>query len=569
MLILDKPRNFNGSTIRIPLYHRSHLSLFPTATVWLCLLPGRQAGELLPEITISPIEHDAWSDLWRISITMKDRVGLVHDFFQMLADNSINIVAAESSSMETQRMHSMEVIVDAERYQGPSRDKNHVARSKDAEIDDLLDLRRFILARALHEVALLPSGEPRLKIRRVSHLFDAKRSFEQAERESRVGNAFRPIVERVDVKRLIAQGKGERDRVIIELPVDVMQTLSKALDTMDGSNKTAKYLLVSNTSDRFLQVYFIKQADSIIDPTIRHEDKVGALAAITDAMARNGFNILTGLSRQYKWGTQAHSEFVLKPPPNLRTSSETEIKAKLVEALSTRRLVNDYKVRVGYPTDYSEPPATEAIKGPILIDDQPTVDGDTDFLIRQKYVVLSERRKQADVTAEDELRFRIANDLWAQTAVDTLSVEDKAPIKRFLFVSYSFDAKAVFEKVKEAAVAFGFEVVTGAKIGAFRTTRDGVIRTMKTQCTHFLGVWTQHGGVEVDREKGLWWPSPWLSWEYGVANSILQHSKLFIADNIRPDSWNRFAAETTHVIYSGLNFSEKLAEVLGDLSKLE
>jgi predicted amino acid-binding ACT domain protein len=569
MLILDKPRNFGGSTIRIPLYHRSHLSLFPTATVWLCLLPGRQAGELLPEITISPIELDAWSDLWRISITMKDRVGLVHDFFQMLADNHINIVAAESSSMETQRMHSIEAVVDAKRYQGSSQDKTHAERSLDAEIDDLVDLRRFILARALPEIALSPSGKPRLKIRRVRHLFEAKQSLAQAEQDARLLNAFRPIVERVDVRR-ITEKIGEREvtrGVVIDLPVDVSLMLSDALGTVNESGKPAKYLSVSNTADRFLRVYFIKQSENIIDPTLRHEDKVGALAAITDAMARNGFNILTALSRQYKVGSPAHSEFVLKPPPNLRTSSEEEIRAKLKEALSTPRLINDYKIGVGYPKSYSESAPTEAITRPVSGDEQSNPPADTDSLIRQKYLVLKERVNQADVSGEDKLRYRIARDLWADTAADSVSHETETAIKRFLFVSYSFAARDVFDRVKEAAKDFGFEVITAAKLSAHKTTRVGVVRTMREQCTHFLGLWTEHGGIEV--EKNLWWPSPWLGWEYGVANTTPLHSKLFISERIREDSWNRFAGEATHVIYSTVNFNEKLAEVLDGLSQLK
>lgn len=564
MLILDKPRDFEGSTIRIPLYHRSHLSLFPTATVWLCLLPGRQAGELLPEITISPIDYDQWSDLWRISITMKDRVGLVHDFFQMLADNEINIVAAESSSMETQRMHSMEVVINAERYQGLSRDQTHAERTKDAEVDDLFDLRRFILARALHEIALKPSGEPRLRIRRVRHLFEAKRSYEEAVREARAGGAFNPIVERVDVRRISAEEQIHRG-VIIDLPVDVIHSLSNALETREATDK-AKYLLVSNTADRFLRVYFIKPSDNIIDPTLKHEDKVGALAAITDAMARNNFNILTGLSRQYKWGTQAHSEFVLKPPPNMRAASKNELRAKLKEALSTTRLVNDYKIQVGYPKDYSDAPSTEPITTILFRDEQQIPITNTDDLIRQKYLVLSERVERADASDEQRMRYRLAKDLWAEIAVDKTSAEGRGSAKRFLFVSYSFEAKSLFDRVKEAATSFGFEIITGERLGTFKTTRDGIIRIMKTQCTHFLGLWTPKGGIEVGKNE--WWPSPWLGWEYGVANSIPLHSRLLIDETVRKDSWSKFAGETPHIMYSTADFNEKVSEVLTGLAEL-
>lgn len=565
MLILDKPRDFDGSTIRIPLYHRSHLSLFPTATVWLCLLPGRQAGELLPEITISPMDFAAWSDLWRITITMTDRVGLVNDFFQMLADNGINVVAAESSSMETQRMHSIEAVVDAQGYQA-SQDKTHAVRSSDAEIEDLADLRRFILARALPEIALTPAGKPRLQIRRLRHLFEAKQSFEQAERDARLNYAFVPIVERVDVRRITEQ-RGKREittSVVIDLPEDVCLRLSPALET---GNKPAKYLSVSNTEDRFLRAYFIKQSDSIIDPTLRHEDKVGALAAITGAMRRSGFNILTALSRQYDRGKQAHSEFVLKPPPELRTLSQAEIKAKLRTALSTSKLINDYKISIGYPRSYSESALTELITEPIQLYEQPETLANTDFLIRQKYLVLKERIEQRNVSGEDKLRYRIANDLWAETAANTITTEAETHGKRFLFVSYNFAATDIFERVEAAAKDHGFEVITAVKISAYKTTRDGVIRRMREQCTHFLGVWTEHGGIDVG--NNFWWPSPWMGWEYGVANTIPLHSKLLISKRIKDDAWQRLAGESPHVIFSTVNFNDKLDEVLEGLSQLK
>src|SRR5437879_5055496 len=108
--------------------------------------------------------------------------------------------------------------------------------------------------------------------------------------------------------------------------------------------------------------------------------------------------------------------------------------------------------------------------------------------------------------------------------------------------------------------------MTGEALGKYKILRDGIIRIMNDQCTHFLGLWSHEGGVEV--EKNLWWPSPWLGWEYGVANSIPLHSRLFISELIRKDSWSKFAGETPHIMYSTVNFTERLREVLTDLSAL-
>lgn len=346
MLILDIPSDFDGVTIKIPLYHRGHLSLFPEAKVWLCLLPGVQGGQLLPEIVISPIDYESWGDLWRISITLHDRIGLVHDVFQILADQDLNIIAAESSSMERQRLHSIEMLVNANKY---GSDGGTEERSG-GTVEELKDLRRAILARVLQEIAFLPSGEPRLKIRRVRHLFEAMHSFNEAKKEmAYLTPAFKPVVGHAEVRRI------EHHGVTITLPAELRRSLLTALGTTKKTDKAGKYLLISNTSDRFLRVYFVKESDVIVAPTILHDDEVGALAVITGALQAEGFNILTSLSRLYKWGAQAHSEFVLQPPPDLKKATTKAIERRIREALSTRELVQRFKVAICYPKNYHLP----------------------------------------------------------------------------------------------------------------------------------------------------------------------------------------------------------------------
>jgi hypothetical protein len=94
MLILDKPRPFSGDQLIVPLYHRGHLSLLKGTKIWLCLLPGSEPQNA-PEIIISPINYDAWSDLWRISVTTQERSGVVNKI--LLALQKLNVVAEEQA----------------------------------------------------------------------------------------------------------------------------------------------------------------------------------------------------------------------------------------------------------------------------------------------------------------------------------------------------------------------------------------------------------------------------------------------------------------------------------------
>lgn len=188
MLILDKPREFDGRDVKVPLYHRGHLSLFPGAKVWLCLLPGGRGGAVLPELVISPIHFDSWPDLWRIRIALVERPGLVHDVFEVLREHSVNILASESSSMEWQRLHSIEIIVDACRYSSVEGDGRHEDRST-GQIDELSGLRRAILSRVMGDICFDALERPRISIRRIRNLFEARRAFDAAQRIRPVGLA--------------------------------------------------------------------------------------------------------------------------------------------------------------------------------------------------------------------------------------------------------------------------------------------------------------------------------------------------------------------------------------------
>jgi len=209
MNILDKPARFDGTTISVPLYHRGHLSLSPGAKVWLCLIPSTTRHQFT-ELIVSPIHNDAWTDLWRISITLRERVGLVHDVFQILANNSINIVTAESSTRDGMSLHSIEIIADAKLYNGPLSDLSHEERTL-SQVDELSDLRTEILALLIDDIEFLPNGLPRLQIRRVRGLYNARRHYNEAQTELGDSNKPKPIIRETTVSKV-------NHNVLIPLP---------------------------------------------------------------------------------------------------------------------------------------------------------------------------------------------------------------------------------------------------------------------------------------------------------------------------------------------------------------
>ncbi|HEY6188655.1 MAG TPA: hypothetical protein VIW80_13440 [Pyrinomonadaceae bacterium] len=560
MIILDKPKPFNGSTITLPLYHRGHLSFFPGAKVWLCLIPRANRNQT-SELVVSPIEHSAWSDLWRISLTLRERVGLVHDVFQIMADKSFNILTAESTTKDGMSLHAIEMIANARLYSSQV-DLTHEQRSTE-QLEQLKDLRTEFLARLIDDIALLPDGEPRIRIRRVRGLLNARRNYNAATEQVSTDEELRPIVREAKVIKAENQ-----DKVIITLPDELRNLILKSLGSPNGSgdSKSGSYLSVSNTSERFLNIYFIRDSDSVIAPTIEHQDEIGALAKITAAIQDGGFNILTTLSRLQQWETKARTEFVLQPPQRYLNKLSTEsIKRRLEDALSTPELVHNYGLRIGYPINYISPVKTKQlrVKGEMAkgkkvlpIEAQPRISAGRSIssIINLKKRDLNRRREQRGEGAEDALRrYHLLEDLEVEQ-----SISEATSTRRVLFISYSFKAIEMINKVAKIAKRFHFDVRIAKKLGGAATTREGIM-TMMDDCTHFLGIWTEEGGTRVG--KG-YFPSPWLHWEWGVAEALGLDWHLLISNKINEQAWKRIAGDTPHNIFSMATFDEELKDSL-------
>lgn len=562
MIILDKPRPFKSPTIDIPLYHRGHLSLFKGAKVWLCLLPSIQK-EQFPELIVSPIHHESWSDLWRISITLNERVGLIHDIFKILADNSINIITAESTSRERQTLHSIEIIVSAQEYGSPYNDGTHEERSN-GDLEELTDLRREILAHLIDDIAFLPSGQPRLRIRRVRHLLNARRSYNQALTHVQRGRASRPIIKDTNVSKT-ASGK-----VTITLPDQVKNHLFDWLKIAHSSGKASgRYLMVSNTTDRFLRIYFMKETETVIAPTIEHQDEIGALAAITETLHNADFNILTSLSRLYQWGSLARTEFVLQPPEDLRVSGNIAvIKQRLESSLRTPALVDDYSVRIGYPENYVTPVKTKKLSLPVTsrkrmnpsADSNLNKDRSTESILSSRYRELNQRISQPNAVADDILKHQLVQSLIAEQKA--ISTAKQTGVRGTLFISYNFKEGDLFGVVLKQAKKSHFNIITGEDLVGAPNNRNGIIRLI-TRCTHFLGIWTHEGGHPFEDK---FFPSPWLHWELGVADAFGKRWELLISDDVHPDAWRRIAAEKPHSIFKLSNLEQKIQSALRTLS---
>jgi hypothetical protein len=121
----------------------------------------------------------------------------------------------------------------------------------------------------------------------------------------------------------------------------------------------------------------------------------------------------------------------------------------------------------------------------------------------------------------------------------------------------------VLEEVVKRATLKGFTVVTGKNLLEYNLFRRGLLEKMGS-CTHFLGVWSDDGAQIVGDKH---WPSPWLLWEFGVAEASGLAWRLLISEKIDEAAWKRLAPEKQHSIFGETDFQARLSEILEVLSK--
>ncbi len=118
MLILDGLLSLDNDRLRVPLYHRGHLSLKTDTKITLALIPPKQkaSSPQLMEMVVSPIEYKSWSSLWRIEASFLESPGIVNKLFTIIANEGFNVLNEESSSTENRDTHTIELVIDTQEH---------------------------------------------------------------------------------------------------------------------------------------------------------------------------------------------------------------------------------------------------------------------------------------------------------------------------------------------------------------------------------------------------------------------------------------------------------------------
>ena len=545
MLILDIPRRSpeNFAYVDVPLYHRVHLSLAANIPVHACLVAGASEPHL-PELVVSPFEFSRWDRIWRLNISLQDRPGLLHEVCDILGWNEVNILSAETSTMEEQKLFYVEMILESE-------DEHQMKL-----------VEWSLLCRFCEDVKLLPTGKPRFRIHRLHELWHAKKTYEH---QRLLPASFAPLQRQLEVEFKPERRPREQTSAAgaqgfrLRLPSDIREVLKTKVRQEAEDGRDGYYLRLSDTKDRLLRVLFFRINDPVIHFRTEYRTKAGALTEITRALEDKGFSILTAYVAPSGEHGRSRLEvvarcFVLSAKPI------SEIKARLEATLRECSGPNDLQIAVGYPRNYSRTWEKRQLE-PIETNRASSVRSRTSWA----------EELVAELTARHEILYSKishgANDFvegehhrWALVHRLIHDYEDLVGIPvgqaKSLFVSCHYQGNQL-DLVERLATERGFRVFTGRDLLKEPTISAGLLNRLKC-CSHFLGVWSREGSQQCGEE---FWPSSWLLWEFGVAEAFGLEWQLLIAKGIADSAWRKIAAHRQHATFD-FDFETKVKEVL-------
>lgn len=539
MLILDSIINLEEEQIAIPFYHRGHLSLKSGTSVTLALIPPQpQNGSQMLEMVISPIRFESWPNLWRIEVDFHEASGVVSKLLSIVAEQNLNVLNEESSSIENRNFHSVELIVEIKN------NNNLTGDSVQNEIKGMLALERRITALCIDNIKF-ESGRPRIRVKKMKGLRNSWRKL-LAIQDPQNKVPFRPIIENTPIINKS-----------ITIPTRMLDLIKRT-----GSLRT---LPLSDTKERLMRIFFPRENNGFTFVRIAHQDSPGALAEITRELAK-GFDIINSLTRIQKQGSQNHLELLLHSNEYYRDNSTDSKKRKdIIWDLLSNVSLKSYQLEISFP---------QSVETSNLLNLKPEAPFERISFKTQKNIARNEPNFHKQSTGEilkrkidfyDEKVSKESVFTKRQIFQEKLSVlknllnqEGDSKAKSKIFISYSFKMKDLLDITEKIIQQDkNFELITGKNPFDEKGSpfRDVIINKIKS-CDGFLGIWTQK-----NREKF----SPWMLWELGVAQAFNLPFRLLIHDKVDSFFYQTVNPEIHHLTFNDYNFeteARKTIEIL-------
>jgi hypothetical protein len=275
--------------IRVPYFHRAQIALIPGVIYQAVFISSTtskksEADVSMPQIVITPFSFRDWNHLWRIKCAFKERAGVVHDIVTILKDYRLDIKAEVSRGIELNQYHYVELIISSLYWE----DK----LTKDG-VDQLLD--QFVRT-------LLVTHIDYIQFRRVGNengytpILTHERMTVHKFLWENYNSSSRPIdPEYIEAKKKTYKN-GKKD-IAIEIPPAWYKYLVPLIGHKEGEN--IRYIIHSNSNDQIMSIYFPPKNLKLFAMRVRHKDHIGALAAITGELRRQGITLVSTVTRKH------------------------------------------------------------------------------------------------------------------------------------------------------------------------------------------------------------------------------------------------------------------------------
>jgi hypothetical protein len=556
MFVLDYLKVAYDNVVVIPPFHTGHLGFIPGSEVNTTLLQDFSESPTHSEVVVAPIHHRA-NELVRISCTMVDGIGVVGRLIEAISSLNINITSLESSAIDRLHRHTVDMVGDLATAKNLNRDQSkrsilhHYSKFESLlPLHDMGYIRLFesIVAHCGDSLAwstLLGRTVPMLRIQPIAK---SERGFSAPATLRSVRDLHASLAKGAPDPRSPQRATADSYHVALKLPDQISTRLRNSIGQVAG--EPLKYLLLSDTDERNLRIFFPTSAatERLLHIGFYHTDQPGALARLTDAVARAKFNILTSLIRnvnaeQNVWEVllQYHG---MEPFPKFVTP--LEMCGWLAEQVSKSalhpQLLLGLNVEIGLPK-YPRLSQHTAEKVPLV--PQPGETGSKASLgPKASAAALLDQRAE-------ELPSRQLGE-FEEHSLRLIQLVQKRVTRGLIprvFVSYPKNAS-------RHALALRSALGTDYEWDEYQEPDgENILAQVQSKiltCDYFIGIW--HHDETLPTAHGKYNVSPWMPFEYGLAFAEDKRSIIVHSDRLDERVWRRINPGIANPEYTDLDF---------------
>jgi ACT domain-containing protein len=539
MIVLDYPKTTKAEkpTIIVPPFHTGHLGFVPGTEVDVGLVtptPGKHRPAD-SELVISPFSQHT-GDMAVLTAVMRDDIGVVARLVRAVAELDINVETEESSSITHLREHSVTLVCDVSTLgeRRPVDSTHHLRPYIHSDDSRLLQIVQHVLLHCADGLTWKDPTHTRLAL-----------------------DARMLAGHRISRNAPVRLARSKNFSVAIELPDRVAAGVLMAQTDSDAED--LDYMLISDTDDRSLRVYFLPAAAAaqVHHVGLVHADRPGALAALLKLIAASEFNILTSLVRKETVATSGKGRSIWEAVLQYRGDAADVSRARahphapplewirnqLAAAVTSVDEVAEFDIQVRAPSyPNTSPPTNSEVPAsfPLITEARsPKRRAGREVAAPTVAELVSMRREAIRGRSDRTEREQLSN-LLAR-----IERSEHAPT---IFLSYPMAARTHARFLRSALEAEGrFKVVAHDEKDNKPIVPTVVKKIIASD--YFIGLWHHE-----DAEGGGYSMSPWMHFEYGIALANGKHSIVVHSDKLPEDLWKRVNTGISHPDYSDLSF---------------